>query len=55
MKVIAAILALAKSMDIEVTAEGIETVVQRDWLRQAGCHFGQGFYFGHAMPQEEIA
>ena len=53
-KVVAAILALAKSMDIEVTAEGIETAFQRDWLRQAGCHFGQGHYFGHAMPREEI-
>lgn len=53
-KVVEAILALAKSMHIEVTAEGIETAFQHDWLRAAGCHFGQGFYFGPAVPEEEI-
>jgi diguanylate cyclase (GGDEF)-like protein len=50
-KIVAAILALAKSLDIEVIAEGVETAFQRDWLRQLGCHFAQGFYFGHAMPR----
>ncbi len=49
-KIVTGILALARSMDIKVTAEGIETASQYDWLRQAGCHTGQGYYFGRAVP-----
>jgi len=55
MKIVGAIQALAKSLDIEVIAEGVETAFQRDRLLQLGCRFAQGAYFGRPMPQMEIA
>jgi EAL domain-containing protein (putative c-di-GMP-specific phosphodiesterase class I) len=39
------ILDLAKSLDLDVIAEGIETTRQRDELLQLGCAYGQGYLF----------
>ncbi len=44
---------LASELGMWVTAEGIETAAQRDWLLSAGCRYGQGFQFGQALPLEE--
>jgi len=54
-KILGAIQALAKSLDIEVIADGVETAFQRDRLLKLGCRFAQGSFFGQAMPQMEIA
>ncbi len=40
------ILLLAENLGMTVIAEGIETLMQCEWLHAAGCPFGQGFYFG---------
>ncbi len=40
------ILSLAKTLNIQVVAEGVETKEQFDLLRQKGCDFFQGWYFG---------
>jgi len=55
LKIVAAILALARSLDIEVVAEGVETKSQLDVLRELGCHFAQGYYFAKALTQAELA
>jgi diguanylate cyclase (GGDEF)-like protein len=52
--VIRAIRALAESLDIEVIAEGIETVAQRDALIGLGCAIGQGFLFSRPCPLDEL-
>jgi diguanylate cyclase (GGDEF)-like protein/PAS domain S-box-containing protein len=49
-----AIVSLAKSLGLEIIAEGIETPEQRDFLKEAGCQFGQGYYFSRPKPAEEI-
>jgi diguanylate cyclase (GGDEF)-like protein/PAS domain S-box-containing protein len=49
-EIIRAIIALGRSLDIEVIAEGIETREQHDLLRSLGCEFGQGYLF--ARPAE---
>ncbi len=49
--VVAAILALAKALNIEVIAEGIETQAQRDALLAMGCALGQGFLLGRPASQ----
>ncbi|WP_426662259.1 bifunctional diguanylate cyclase/phosphodiesterase [Rhodanobacter aciditrophus] len=48
--VVAAVLALARALDIGVIAEGIETAAQRDALLAMGCEFGQGFLLGRPAP-----
>jgi diguanylate cyclase (GGDEF)-like protein len=49
-----AILAMAKGLHLQVTAEGIETQEQLAYLRRQGCHEGQGFYFSPPIPAEAM-
>jgi diguanylate cyclase (GGDEF)-like protein len=49
-----AIIALAKSLQLTITAEGIETQEQRDYLQVRGCHEGQGFYFGRPADADTV-
>jgi diguanylate cyclase len=46
---IQAILAMARGMEMEVVAEGIETEEQAKLLRLLGCRFGQGFGLGRPV------
>jgi diguanylate cyclase (GGDEF)-like protein len=50
-----AIVGLARSLDLEIVAEGVETADQRCALAAMGCAYGQGFLFGHAFDAEEAA
>lgn len=52
--VISAVVGLGNSLGLTVTAEGIENETVWNYLRAAGCRQGQGFYFGRAMPAEEL-
>jgi EAL domain-containing protein (putative c-di-GMP-specific phosphodiesterase class I) len=52
---IRAVLAFAKTLDMDVTAEGIETQAQAVRLREIGCERGQGYLFGSPQPAEIIA
>ncbi len=53
--IVRAIIALANALNLETTAEGIETAQQAETLRQIGCMNAQGYYFGVPMPAEEVA
>jgi diguanylate cyclase (GGDEF)-like protein len=48
-EVIRAILAMVHNLDIQLTAEGIETEYQLNELRRLGCHFGQGYLFSKPL------
>lgn len=50
-----AIIGLARSLELETIAEGIEETAQLDFLRREGCAMGQGFLFSAAVPAEELA
>jgi diguanylate cyclase (GGDEF)-like protein/PAS domain S-box-containing protein len=48
------VVALAKSLNLEVTGEGIETIEQSDQLAALGCERGQGYYFSKPLTSAAI-
>ncbi|MBE0596198.1 MAG: EAL domain-containing protein [Desulfuromonadales bacterium] len=51
----ASVIALAKTMNLEVIAEGIETEEQLAFLRKKKCQQGQGYLFSRPIPAEQCA
>jgi EAL domain-containing protein (putative c-di-GMP-specific phosphodiesterase class I) len=49
-----AIIALARAMELEVVAEGVETRAQADFLRKRGCQKAQGYLLGRPSRPEEF-
>jgi PAS domain S-box-containing protein len=49
---IGAVVALATRLKLQVTAEGIESEAQRDFLRSLGCTYGQGFLFAPPLDAD---
>jgi EAL domain-containing protein (putative c-di-GMP-specific phosphodiesterase class I) len=49
-----AILSLGSSLDVKVTAEGVERTGQLEWLRARGCHDVQGFLLSPPLPVAEF-
>jgi EAL domain-containing protein (putative c-di-GMP-specific phosphodiesterase class I) len=45
---------MAGALDIDVTAEGVETAEQLTHLRENGCPYAQGHLFSLPVPPEEI-
>jgi diguanylate cyclase (GGDEF)-like protein len=54
-KVVAGTIALAHSMELRVTAEGIEEEAQARILLGMGCDAGQGWHFAAPMPEDELS
>lgn len=52
--IVRVVIALAKSMGMQVHAEGIEQVEQARFLLDQECDMGQGCWFGRPMPADEI-
>ncbi|MEO0318746.1 MAG: hypothetical protein RL404_2423 [Pseudomonadota bacterium] len=52
--IVLAVIALSASLGIDVIAEGVETVAQRDFLEHNGCHAFQGYLFGHPVAKAEL-
>ncbi|MGH8632108.1 MAG: putative bifunctional diguanylate cyclase/phosphodiesterase, partial [Burkholderiales bacterium] len=52
--IVKAIVRLGHSLGLMVTAEGVETGEQLDFLRACRCDQAQGFYFSRPLPAEEI-
>lgn len=51
--IINAVVAMAKSMKMTTTAEGVETIEEAELIRNLGCDKIQGYYFGRPMPSED--
>ncbi len=52
--IVVAIISMAKSLDLDIIAEGIETAGQLTLLRAKGCSVGQGFYFSVPMSADDL-
>jgi EAL domain-containing protein (putative c-di-GMP-specific phosphodiesterase class I) len=50
--IIRAIIALARSLDMEVVAEGIQQERQCEILLELGCEYGQGFHFSRPVDAQ---
>jgi EAL domain-containing protein (putative c-di-GMP-specific phosphodiesterase class I) len=53
--IIRAIISLARSMGIQVVAEGVETDMQRAFLLREGCEIAQGYLFSMPLVAEDFA
>lgn len=52
-EIIRAIVSLAEGLDMNVTAEGVETAEQLTRLKEMACGFGQGFYFHKPLSKDD--
>jgi len=48
------VIVLANTMGVQVIAEGVETIQQRDLLATLDCHNYQGYLFGRPLPIDEF-
>lgn len=53
-QIVKSILNLARSFDLKVVAEGIETKASLDLLHQWGCDWGQGYFVSRPLPTEQL-
>jgi diguanylate cyclase (GGDEF)-like protein/PAS domain S-box-containing protein len=51
--IIRAVVALAQSLGMATTAEGVETEEEHHMVQQLGCTKVQGYYFGRPLPVQE--
>ena len=54
MAIIRAVIALGRSMNLRVIAEGVETDEQSRTLQGEGCEFGQGYFYCHPLPADQF-
>ena len=52
--IIASVIGLAHSFGLTVVAEGVETTLQADRLREMGCDYGQGFLWSRPVPADQL-
>ncbi|WP_421557078.1 putative bifunctional diguanylate cyclase/phosphodiesterase [Pseudomonas canadensis] len=54
-QLISAIIGMGKSLDLNIIAEGVETVEQLKFLQTQRCEEGQGYLFSKAVPSKDFA
>ncbi len=53
-QIIRCVMRMAQDLSIAITAEGVETEEQYNFLKSIGCDTIQGYYFAKPMPEEEF-
>jgi diguanylate cyclase (GGDEF)-like protein/PAS domain S-box-containing protein len=52
--IVKSIIDIGKNLNFQLVAEGIETKVQADFLRENNCDLGQGYLYSRPLPAEEF-
>ncbi len=52
--IVQTIITLGKTLRLSTTAEGVETVAQRNALRRFGCDYAQGYLYARPMPAPQL-
>ena len=52
--IISGIIRMARSLDLRILAEYVETKEQRDILAELGCGFYQGYYYSRPLPMDKL-
>jgi diguanylate cyclase (GGDEF)-like protein/PAS domain S-box-containing protein len=52
--IVRAVIALGKTLDMKIVAEGVETLDQANFLRQAGCDDAQGYFYARPVSAGRI-
>ncbi|HEJ5398170.1 TPA: EAL domain-containing protein, partial [Pseudomonas aeruginosa] len=52
--IVSAIVALGRTLNLKIVAEGVETEAQQEFLTRLGCNSLQGFLLGRPMPAEQL-
>jgi diguanylate cyclase len=52
---VAAVISMGHALGLEVTAEGVETEAELNYLREQNCDRAQGWYFGKPVPSSELS
>jgi diguanylate cyclase len=53
--IVESIISMARNLNLEVVAEGVETRDQVEFLKQIQCHEAQGYYFSKPLPPEQFS
>ena len=53
-RIISHVISMAKDLEISVLAEGVETVQQKEFLRESNCDMIQGYYYAKPMPTDRF-
>ena len=48
------VIRLADALELQVIAEGVETMEQAQMLKKLGCRHAQGYLYGRPMPEQEF-
>ena len=52
--IVKAVIDMARSLGINITAEGIETQAQQTWMQHLGCDSAQGYLFARPMNVDDF-
>jgi EAL domain-containing protein (putative c-di-GMP-specific phosphodiesterase class I) len=53
--IVESIISMARSLNLEVVAEGVETREQVEFLKKIRCQEAQGYYFSKPLPPEQFS
>ena len=54
-EIVQTIIDLASNLDMEVVAEGVETIEQLDFLKKSNCKYGQGYYYSKPLDHRSVS